>query len=312
MFANVSLSRNTIADRVCEKATDVKTQLIEKGRDFAAYSLAVDESNDTMKAMIFIRGVDSSLNVTEEIILDMKSMHETTTWKDIFDNVCRSVTDMKLPWGKPVRPTTNGAPVGGEKCGLVGKMRLKMQEDCTSELIAYRCIIHQGSLCGKVLNMEHVMSTVSQTVNFIRVKSLNHRQFRSFLQEIDSEFGDMPHHTELRWISRGKVFLLIEEICQFMDSKEKDSTVLRDEKWKCELACLPDVTHLDVLNLQLQRWDHLVTDMHDAVKAFKVKLRIWETQMHPCNLSHFPCCKAMLNHGVPKCILCRKAQLASR
>uniref|UniRef100_A0A0L8FL79 Uncharacterized protein n=1 Tax=Octopus bimaculoides TaxID=37653 RepID=A0A0L8FL79_OCTBM len=176
MFANVSLSGNTIADRVCEKATDVKTQLIEKCRDFVAYSLAVDESNDTTdtaQLAIFVRGVVSSLNVTEEI-LDMKSLHETTTRKDTFDNVCRSVTDMKLPWGKPVGLTINGAPaMCGEKSGLVGRMQLKMQEDCTGELIAYHCIINQGSLCGKVLNMEHVMSTVTQTVKFIRVKGLN-------------------------------------------------------------------------------------------------------------------------------------------
>lgn len=51
--------------------------------------------------------------------------------------------------------------------------------------------------------------------------------------------------------SRGKIlnrlFELGEEICQFMDSKGKDSTVLRDEKWKCELAFLADITpHLSV------------------------------------------------------------------
>ena len=81
-----------------------------------------------------------------------------------------------------------------------------------------------------------------------------------------------------------------------MDSKGKDSTVLRDEKWKCELAFLADITmHLSVLNLQLQGWECMITDMYDAVKAFQVKLRLWETQMHQCNLSHFPCCQVMLN-----------------
>jgi len=39
-----------------------------------------------------------------------------------------------------------------------------------------------------------------------------------------------------------RVFELSNEICQFMDSKGKDSTVLRDEKWKCELAFLADIT----------------------------------------------------------------------
>jgi hypothetical protein len=138
--------------------------------------------------------------------LDMKSMHGTTTGKDIFDNVCQSLTNMNLPWDKLVGLTTDGAlAMCGEKSGLVGRMRLKMQENCTGELIAYHCIIHQGSLCGKVLNMEGVMSTVTQTVNFIRAKGLNHRQFQSFLQEINSEFGDMPYHTEVRWLSRGNV-----------------------------------------------------------------------------------------------------------
>lgn len=39
----------------------------------------------------------------------------------------------------------------------------------------------------------------------------------------------------------------------------------------------------------------MITDMYDAVKAFQVKLRLWETQMQQCNLSHFPCCQVMLN-----------------
>ncbi|CAH8664509.1 unnamed protein product [Dicrocoelium dendriticum] len=83
------LSRNTVADRICEMATDVKTWLIEKGKDFVAYSIAVDLA-------IFIRGVDSTFNVTEETLY-IKSMHRTTG-KDIFDTVCQSVTDMNLFW----------------------------------------------------------------------------------------------------------------------------------------------------------------------------------------------------------------------
>jgi len=95
MLANVSLSRNTVSDRVCEMATDLRTQLSERSKDFIAYSLAVDESTDmtdTAQLAIFIRGVVSDLRVTKEI-LDIKSMHGTTTGKDIFENVCQSVTE---------------------------------------------------------------------------------------------------------------------------------------------------------------------------------------------------------------------------
>lgn len=114
---------------------------------------------------------------------------------------------MKLPWDKLVGLTTDGAPVlCGEKSGLVSRMRVKMQENCTGELTAYHCIIHQETLCGKVLKMEHVMITVTQSWD---------------VWEIDSEFADIPYHTEVRWLSWGKVlnrvFELSKEICQFMD-----------------------------------------------------------------------------------------------
>ena len=71
-FLNVSLSRNTVADHVRHLAANLQQQLVGKGKAFIAYSLAVDEStdtSDTAQLSIFIRGVDSSLCVTEEFFL---------------------------------------------------------------------------------------------------------------------------------------------------------------------------------------------------------------------------------------------------
>jgi len=102
-------------------------------------------------------------------------------------------------------------------------------------------------------------------------------------------------------MARGKVqkkfFDLHEEICQFLESKGKDTTELRDEKWRCELAFLCDITmHLTTLNLQLQGRGHVITHMYNAVKAFQTKLRLWETQIQQGNLVHFPCCQTLTNH----------------
>src|SRR4029434_3298955 len=61
---NVSLRRNTVADCVCDLATDLQQHLMGKRKDFIAYSLAVDESSDTSdtaQLSIFIRGVDSTV-----------------------------------------------------------------------------------------------------------------------------------------------------------------------------------------------------------------------------------------------------------
>lgn len=232
LFSNVSLSRNTVAERVDELSINLKEQLVKKGKEFIAYFLAVDEStdiSDIAQLSIFIRGVDSSLSVTEEF-LALRPMHDTTTGHDLYEEVSRCVNEMGLPWEKLVGLTTDGAPaMCGHRSGLVARIRQKMQEEnVPSELTAYHCIIHQESLCGKALKMEHVMSTITRAVNFIRAKGLNHRQFKAFLSELETEHGDLPYHTEVRWLSQGKVlqrcFELREEICLFLDSKGKDST----------------------------------------------------------------------------------------
>lgn len=67
----------------------------------------------------------------------------------------------------------------------------------------------------------------------------------------------MLYHMEVQWLSQGNVlnivFELVEEICQFMDSKGKNFKILLGKKWKCELVFLADITaHLNVLNIQLQ------------------------------------------------------------
>ena len=72
-----------MADHAYELATNLYEQLMDMGKDFSAYSLAVNESSDTSdtaQLSIFIRGVYSSLCVTEEL-LGLKSMHRTTTGK---------------------------------------------------------------------------------------------------------------------------------------------------------------------------------------------------------------------------------------
>jgi hypothetical protein len=67
-FMNISLSGNTIAQRIEEMANNVKQQLYEKSKQFLNFSIAVDESTDitnTAQLAIFIRGVFDNFKVTE-------------------------------------------------------------------------------------------------------------------------------------------------------------------------------------------------------------------------------------------------------
>lgn len=54
-------------------------------------------------------------------------------------------------------------------------------------------LIHQ-SLCGEALKMDHVVSIITLAVNLIRANGLNHRQFKSFLEKLSTEYGDLPCH----------------------------------------------------------------------------------------------------------------------
>jgi hypothetical protein len=66
------------------------------------------------------------------------------------------------------------------------------------------------------------MGDVDSAINFIRLCGLNHRQFKVFLDEIESEYRHV-YFSEVRWLSTGKVlqrFLsLLEDIKVFLIEK---------------------------------------------------------------------------------------------
>jgi hypothetical protein len=159
------------------------------------------------------------------------------------------------------------------------------------------CILHQQALCAKSLKMNHIMDIVIKTVNFIRASALNHREFVLFLEEVENEYGEIICVTNVRWLSRGSVlkrfFYLLNEIKLFMEKEGRNIEELNDG-WITDLAFLVDVTgQLNNHNKALHSKDKLITDMYNNIKAFRVKLRLWENQLKLHNLFHFPHLKSL-------------------
>ena len=72
------------------------------------------------------------------------------------------------------------------------------------------------------------MNVVVKTINFIRSRSLNHRQFKAFLNEISAEYDDVTYYCEVRWLSKGKMLKRFYELIN--EIKEKPLSKLSDPK----------------------------------------------------------------------------------
>lgn len=305
-FANVSLSRNTIAERINEIAEDIDNQLQSKVKSFVAFSVAIDESTDVCdvaQLAVFIRGVDENMQVTEEFV-ELVPMKGTTKSDDIFASLVGALDKLGVDWKKCVSLATDGAPqMVGRKAGVVAKLQEKLEAlNPDNQFRNIHCIIHREVLCSKTLNMAHVMDVVVSTVNFIRARGLNHRQFNCFLEESENPRG-LPYHTDVRWLSRGTVlkrfFELRCEIQIFMGEKGKEMHELNDNVWLKDLAFMVDITdHLNHLNIQMQGKNKLVTEFYDLIRAFEVKLQLFQRQIAAHNLAHFPNLKSMQNENV--------------
>uniref|UniRef100_A0A3Q3GZU0 HAT C-terminal dimerisation domain-containing protein n=1 Tax=Labrus bergylta TaxID=56723 RepID=A0A3Q3GZU0_9LABR len=229
-------SRYRLTRRIFDIQNHVEVKLKEVMHDCKYFSLALDESMDVrmLASFIYARAIDSSFE-----------------GRDIF-NAVQSVVSEYGGFDKLSAVVTDGAPsMQGKHTGFAGLLQ-QSGVDCP----ILHCIIHQnvGILCE---NFYHSYQSHSR-----RNRSLNHKTFVAFLDEVSAVYGDLQMHTEVRWMSRGKrlerFFALLAEIPVFLeDSIRCDTSAycskLRDTEFLFDMAFLADITsHLNHLNMQLQ------------------------------------------------------------
>uniref|UniRef100_H2YR08 HAT C-terminal dimerisation domain-containing protein n=1 Tax=Ciona savignyi TaxID=51511 RepID=H2YR08_CIOSA len=134
--------------------------------------------------------------------------------------------------------STDGAPaMVGSKAGVTSLIKKELASNNVDmhDFTAFHCIIHQQNLCAKSVKCDHVMKKVVSTINFIKSRALNHRQFQQFLEDVEAECGDLIYYCEVRWLSKGKMlkrfYDLRDEIATFMDTKGKIIPELSDDNW---------------------------------------------------------------------------------
>lgn len=289
---NISLSRNTVMRRTEEMSENLEEILQENIHNCSFLSLQFDEStdlSDTAQLCIFIRMVFADMSATEELltILPLKGQ---TRGQDVYTAFKSFINSRSFPIHKLVSITTDGAPAMVGK--NVGFITLCKNDEEIPSFTSYHCIIHQQSLCSKVLDSRHVMNVAFKIVNSIRAKSLQRRQFRALLEECEADHGELLLHTDVRWLSRARFLKrfreLLSEIKQFLRTKEETYPQLEDRRWLLDLAFLCDITEkLNQLNLQLQGRHRSIVDMISSVKAFKEKLSSFDLQLRRGDLKNF-------------------------
>ncbi|GBN70499.1 General transcription factor II-I repeat domain-containing protein 2B [Araneus ventricosus] len=164
----------------------------------------------------------------------------------------------------------------------------------TSCVILLHCVIHQDAVCKSALNMKPVLDAVVKLVNTIRSRELTHRQFRDFLQSVQSEYSDVLYYTKVRWLSAGCVFeqvwQLKDDIVSFFHEKQcsAECEMLEDREWLSNFAFFTDLLcHMNNLNVKMQGKNQFIDDIWAHLKAFKLKFNLFAGQLAKNNLSYF-------------------------
>ncbi len=123
--------------------------------------------------------------------------------------------------------------------------------------------------------LHYVLNDAVKAINFIKSRPLNARLFRRLCDGMGSE------HTEVRWLSRGKVLNRLLElrnkVSLFVRHASILATLFEDNNWIAKLAYLADIfTKLNELNLSLQGRDTTILKLYDRVGGFLKKAELWK------------------------------------
>ncbi|KAF8792604.1 General transcription factor II-I repeat like protein [Argiope bruennichi] len=294
-FETVSFCRKTATSRIEAIDKNFTSQLESKIGNFKFCSIAMDEStdiNDTAQLVLFIRGVNENFEITEELAY-IRSLKGTTTGGDTFREFQEGLLTMKVPITNICNITTDGARnMTGKKSGFLGLFN----QNYPGNNVFLHCVIHQDAQCKSALNMKPVLDIVVKLVNNIRSRGFTHRQFRDFLQSLQSEYSDvLLYYTKIRWRSAGHVFERVwhlkDDIVSFFHDKQysAECEMLEDTEWLSEFAFFTDFPrHMNNLNVKMQGKIQFIDDIWVHLKAFKLKLNLFAGNLDKNDFSHFP------------------------
>ncbi|XP_043934413.1 zinc finger BED domain-containing protein 5-like [Protopterus annectens] len=210
-MTTIPLSNNTISRRIEEMSDDVEMTVIARIKSSNIFAIQVDESTDVANcAILLVIARYLKDNEVEENLLLCHPLSQRTRGEDIFNVIDCYFKEKEINWSNCCGLCTDGAKsMSGIYSGLRGLV-MKVAPNISWS----HCCIHRQSLACKNLpgELKVVLDEAVKVVNFIKSKSTNSRIFKAVCEEMMSPHSTLLLHTEVRWLSRGKVLTRLFEL----------------------------------------------------------------------------------------------------
>lgn len=296
IISTVPLSNNTVQRRISDMANNIEDTLMVRLSKSDMFAIQLDESTDISKKAIMLVFVRYLLEdqIFEDFLFSCELLQ--TRAEDIFTALNDFFNKHDITWTKCVGLSTDGAKsMAGHKTGLQARVKA-----VAPEVKWTHCCIHREALVAKTLPepLQKILNEVVEIVNYIKTRPLQSRLFSLLCKEIGSEHEQLLIHTEVRWLSRGRILTrfveLRDELRVFLlDTKYAD--VLTDFSWLCSTAYLADMfEHLNVLNLSLQGKNVDMFKVEDKISAMVKKCQLWAARIENESFTNFPNLKQFL------------------
>lgn len=296
---SIPLSKDTVSRRINSIAMNLKSILLSRLYDSKVFALQLDESTDISnlaQIIVYVRYCYAG-DICEEFLF-CEALKERTSGEKIFELLDNFFKQNKLSWSNCVSICTDGAAaLTGDKKGLKGIIK-KIAPD----IVFIHCMIHKEALVAKEMqdDLWAVLNEAVSVINYIKSRSLNSRLFTILCNEMGSSYETLLLHTEVRWLSRGRVlrrlFDLKDEVVLFLSDKNPHlSHLFVNKKWVQKLCYLVDIFEkFNDLNLSLQGRETNILVLGDKIEAFKKNLYFGKVKLKITILKCFHVCLSLL------------------
>ncbi|XP_029655060.1 protein FAM200A-like [Octopus sinensis] len=212
-FTSISLTRNTVENRISDLSTDLHNQLKTKISSFITFSIAIDESTDIMDVVsLFVRYV--SRGFLRQELLALLPLKGQTRGEDLVGAVVEYFETNYIPLNKIVSISTDGAEsMLGSRKGFITLIKRRIDH----EVITLHCIIHQEALSAQTFkDFRKEKATLSFVINPLRAKvsNLNLLPFEINAAEFEMQLLDLT--CKELWASK---FIRLSELLETLEQK---------------------------------------------------------------------------------------------